>query len=379
MQNRTRRLWDQEINIVKGGLDEKQVVGFVGELIAKYRALVERQVHFVSLGTLSEKTAVEAERLAADIKARAKEEAEAEAESIIASANLRAQEMLSTAKKRAQDAKRREVDSIIGAAYQKAAAIDTEAKQRSQLFLIRARAVIEEDLKEQFRDVYNQLLSSLRDVLGEGHDIEAGWNGKPVELWRREALELEGFEAMPSLLAAEMAKAASLAGVEIETKIETPKEEIANETTNKEEVIHEVPLTPLVAGGVGTSAPEEVETVARERPGEKVKPGLVPPEPGAIYEGEVELTLIPPVEMATMSKIYDRLQAIPEVKILRTVGSRDRGPTITVILEKQLPLADILVKIPGVEATSELSEKGMDMSGARGTRRSRIALRTQRG
>jgi len=58
--------------------------------------------------------------------------------------------------------------------------------------------------------------------------IEAGWKGKLVELWKKEALELEGFEAMPTLLAAEMAKAASLAGVELDTKIEIPKEEIRN-------------------------------------------------------------------------------------------------------------------------------------------------------
>lgn len=396
MQNRTRRLWDQDINIVKGGLDEEQVVGFVGELMAKYRALLERQVHFVSLGTLSEKTAAEADRLAADIKARAKEEADADAKSIIASANQRAQEMLASAKKTAQDVNRREVDSILEAAYRKAAIIDTEAKQRAQLFLIRARAVIEENLKDQFRGVYNQLLTAIRDLVSEGHDIETGWKGKLTQLWKKETLELEGFEAMPSLLAAEMAKAASLAGMETEIKIETPKEEI----TRREEVIREVPPVPPAAEVIGASAPEEAETVAEaveavaaevdtaaegveavaeEPPREEVTPGLVPPESGATYEGEIELTLIPPIEMATMSKIYDQLQAIPEVKILRTVGSRDKGPTITVLLEKQIPLVEVLAKIPGVEALSEQSEKGTDMPGVRVVKGKRIALKTQPG
>ena len=151
MENRTRRLWDQEINIVNGGLDEKQVIEFISELMAKHRALVERQVHFVSLGTLSEKTAMEADKLAADIRARAKDESEIEARNIIANATQKAEEILISAKKTAQDVNRKEVDSILEAAYRKASVIDTEAKQRAQLFLIRARSVIENDLKERFR------------------------------------------------------------------------------------------------------------------------------------------------------------------------------------------------------------------------------------
>ena len=198
MQNRTRRLWGQEINIVKGGLDEEQVVGLVGGLMAKYRALVERQEHFLSLGTLSEKAAIEGDKLAAEIKARAKGEAEADATSTVARANQRAQEMIAVANKTAQDVTRREADGILDGAHRKAHTIETEAKQRAQLFLIRARAAIENDLKGQFIQVYDQLLSALRDLLADGHDVESKWKGKIVELWRREALELESYECCQS-------------------------------------------------------------------------------------------------------------------------------------------------------------------------------------
>ena len=84
-----------------------------------------------------------------------------------------------------------------------------------------------------------------------------------------------------------------------------------------------------------------------------------------------------------MSKIYAELQGNPEVKILRTVGSYDKGTTITVILEKPTRLVDTLVRIPGVEVTSETTGKqglfkksagGQDKTPGRVT----IPLRTKR-
>lgn len=389
MQNRTRRLWGQEIDIVKGGLDEEQVVRFVGELMAKYRALVERQEHFLSLGTLSEKAAIEGDKLAAEIKARAKEEAEANATGTVARANQRAQEMIAVAKKTAQDVTRRETDGILDGAHRKAHSIETEAKQRAQLFLVRARAAIENDLKGQFIEVYDQLLSALRDLLAEGHDVEANWKGKIVELWRREALELEAYEAVPSVLAAEMAKAASLAGVKIEIPEEvlvakeqevflevsskedilrevSPEQAAVYEVPSEEEVVAEAPPPPPVAGEVGAGGEERPpQAVAEEHPAEEAEPKLAAPEPKvelpAAYmgdlEGEVEINLVPPVELSIMSKILGSLQEIPEVKILRTLGSYDKGTTITVLLESPAPLVSILTGISGVEIAALTPEK----------------------
>ncbi len=379
MQNRTRRLWGQEIDIVKGGLDEEQIVRFVGELMAKYRALVERQEHFLSLGTLSEKAAIEGDKLAAETKARAKEEAEANATATVARANQRAQEMIAVAKKTAQDVTRREADDILDGTHRKAHSIETEAKQRAQLFLIRARAAIENDLKGQFIKVYDQILSALRDLLADGHDVEAKWKGKIVELWRREALELEAYEAVPSVLAAEMAKAASLAGVKIEIPEEvlvakeeevffevSSKEDIVREVPSEEKVVAEPPPPPPVAGEIGAGGEERPpQTVTEEHPAEEAEPKLAAPEPKvelpAAYmgdlQGEIEINLVPPVELSVMSRILGSLQEIPEVKILRTLGSYDKGTTITVLLEEPAALVSILTGIPGVEIAPLTPEK----------------------
>ncbi|MBL7119196.1 MAG: hypothetical protein ISS53_00770 [Dehalococcoidia bacterium] len=391
MQNRTRRLWGQEINIVKGGLDEEQVVGLVGGLMAKYRALVERQEHFLSLGTLSEKAAIEGDKLAAEIKARAKGEAEADATSTVARANQRAQEMIAVANKTAQDVTRREADGILDGAHRKAHTIETEAKQRAQLFLIRARAAIENDLKGQFIQVYDQLLSALRDLLADGHDVESKWKGKIVELWRREALELESYEAVPSILAGEIAKASSLTGAKIEIPQEeliakekevfyevSSKESIVPEVSPPEEVGYEAPPAPPVPEGVDTLAPEEV------------KPEAVPSEPKVELppaymgdlEGEIDINLVPPVELSVMSTLLASLQESPEVKILRTLGSYDKGTTITILLEEPVPLVSMLTGIPGVEIAPLTPQKQgflkKTAAGDKDIRKITIPLRTRK-
>ena len=76
-----------------------------------------------------------------------------------------------------------------------------------------------------------------------------------------------------------------------------------------------------------------------------------PPEDAQLYEGKLEgtvdLTLLPPVELSGMSKLLSELQKNPDVKILRTAGSYDKGITITLLLEKPLSAVDMLTSIPG--------------------------------
>ena len=77
----------------------------------------------------------------------------------------------------------------------------------------------------------------------------------------------------------------------------------------------------------------------------------------ALYTGEIELDIPVPVELKMVSKLYNYLQTIPELKILRTRGSWDRGTTITVVLDKPMPLISLISKIPDVEVTPELLQK----------------------
>ena len=131
------------------------------------------------------------------------------------------------------------------------------------------------------------------------------------------------------------------------------------------------------------SEPEAaVEESLEQRPPEKregrkeTEPSLPKPDRQSFYTGEVELAIGVPVDPNMMAKLYNYLQTTPEIKFVRTSGSWNRGSTITVVLDKPIPLISVISsKIPEAEVTPE--QPGIDgfVKGRRGVRRIRIALK----
>lgn len=76
----------------------------------------------------------------------------------------------------------------------------------------------------------------------------------------------------------------------------------------------------------------------------------------ALYTGEVELVIAPPAEIKLVTKLFNYLQTIPELKVLYTRGSWDQGTTVTLALEKPLPLINILSETPEIKIFPELAE-----------------------
>ncbi len=81
----------------------------------------------------------------------------------------------------------------------------------------------------------------------------------------------------------------------------------------------------------------------------------------ALYANEVELVISTPVDPAAVSRLYNSLQMTPEIKIMYTTGSWDKGTIITVDLEKPLPLLDIISGIKELEVTT-LESQDNDLS-----------------
>jgi len=100
------------------------------------------------------------------------------------------------------------------------------------------------------------------------------------------------------------------------------------------------------------------EHLPEERPvREEHKPAPVKLDSQALYADEVELIIAAPIELKLVSKFYNYLQTIPELRVLYTRGSWDQGTTITVVLEKPIPLISLISETPGVEVTPELLKK----------------------
>ena len=112
-----------------------------------------------------------------------------------------------------------------------------------------------------------------------------------------------------------------------------------------------------VAEPVEASTEELLEPrFPQERPGrEETKPDLPGGDSQPLYTDEVELAIAAPVDLKMVSGLYDSLQTIRELRILRSSGSANRGTIITVVLESPMPLISVISsKMPGVEATPEL-------------------------
>jgi len=179
-----------------------------------------------------------------------------------------------------------------------------------------------------------------------------------AKLWESKSFELKEHEA--TLLST---SEAAVPPIETSTPTET---ELEPDTVSKEKVEEPVQLQEE-ATEVAEEATEVAEEAIDEFVGQRLleeKQGRVEHEPAPVklgnqspYVGEVELVIPTSVELKLVAKFYNYLQTMPELKILHTSGSWDQGTTITVVLERPVPLIRLISKVPGVEVTPEQLEK----------------------
>lgn len=187
-----KELWGVEFQVVPDGLAEDQVVSFVNDLMEKARDVGGDQGRQASLLKLAEQTVVEADRIAEDIKAKARQEAEeagakeltarrAEAEQeaerivreakseadrslrdTIAEAEEQASEIVADARKEAQDITKAARDLVPG--------IASEAKLEAEYIVRRFTVQFVERIRSVVTDTANEMLPSLDDLMRDtGH------------------------------------------------------------------------------------------------------------------------------------------------------------------------------------------------------------------
>ena len=386
---KTKLLRERKFETAEKGLDEEQVVNSVNDPVAQYGA---------SLDPLLETTVTNAEQLAASIKMKARAEAEAEAERIISQAKQEVQEIKLSAEIAAEAklATEKKAEDILATVRRKTEIIETEAKQRTLLYLLRAREEIERQIREDYKRAYARLSSSLQDLMSEGQNIEGELKNKRAKLWESKSFELKEYEAAllktseevtPPLETSASTKteiepdvtskeekteqSAQLQEEATEEKTEQPvrlQGEVPEEKTEQpaqlqEEATVSEPTEEVTEGPLGQHPPEEIPG-REETNSTQLKPG----DSQTLYTGEVELAIAIPVELKMVSKLYNYLQAIPDIKILRTTGSWDRGTTITVVADKPIPLISTISRIPGVEVIAELSQQDSSVKGASSSR-----------
>ena len=165
---------------------------------------------------------------------------------------------------------------------------------------------------------------------------------------------------------------------EIAAEKETEYSLSVAEKTAEEKVEEAAQLVEEAAASEPVTAAEPLEQRSTEKGHgrEETKPAPLKQDSHSLYTGEVELAIGIPVDPNVVAKLYSYLQTTPEIKFVRTSGSWNRGTTITVVLDKPIPLISVIsAKIPEAEITAEQPGKDGFVKERKGVRRINLALK----
>ena len=159
-----KELFGRTFKIVKNGLDEDEIVGFLSGLIEQNTDLVAKLEQLDSLKKLAENTVIEAQNEAERIRSEIEQNAKDTASAIIAEAKEAAEKI---ARERTEETER-SVEAIKVGAEEEANRIKAEASQKAEQLAIKIRATVEketrakkEQLKKYYKQVYKELVANL--------------------------------------------------------------------------------------------------------------------------------------------------------------------------------------------------------------------------
>ena len=211
-------LGGREFTRVKNGLDEAQVAPFIDELTEERDKLAQSQDHIVSLNRLAEMTVVEADKLAAQIKTEAEEQARSEGTAIIDKAKEQARQMAE-----------QKIAEAVEIANGKAKTIQTKAEEEAALMLERERNKIKSELHNLVNQQFGYMLEELESLKKQAAAVQADFGNK---------LTRPG--EMSSVAATEIAKESDAIAAKITEESDAIAEKIAEESAvAAAEVVHD--------------------------------------------------------------------------------------------------------------------------------------------
>ena len=327
-------LGGHEFKRAKNGLDETQVASFINELIDERDKLAQSQDHVVSLNRLAERTIVEADKLAMQIKTEAAEQAKAESAAVVDKAKEQARQMVE-----------KKVAEAVKLANEEAKAIKAKAEEEAALLLENQTSKIRGELRNLVNQQSGYLLDELERLKQQAAAIQADFdNGSP------------GFRKDKSSATVEIGQARDGSAAEAVEPRDTIVEEVSKKTVG-EYSRQSKPIrgaTDDAEKSFGSSGPLEVE----EQP-ESGKP-------------QWEVEIIPPFEIATIMEVVSFLDQLPEVANTEMVVPQIDAPLILVFLRRPINVIDVLQKVPAVASVEEMT---FDIAATNGNpRKVRISL-----
>ena len=306
-------LGGHEFKRVKNGLDEAQVASFINELIKERDKLAQSQNHITSLNRLAEMTIVEADKLAAQVKTEAAEQAKAESAAIIDKAKEQARQM---AEKKLAEA--------VEIANEKANAITAKAEEEAALLLENEKNKIRNELRNLVNQQFGYLLEELEHLKQQAAAIQADFDNKSPEPKEE--------KSTVTVKIAEK-RAAAAAGIAKESGT------IVAEAIKKTLDAH---LEPSQATAYTEKSSELSNLLQVEDQPESGKP-------------QWEVEILPPFEIAKIMEVVAFLDHLPEVANTEMIVPQIDMPSILVFLRKPLNFVDVLQTIPAVAYVEEVT------------------------
>jgi cell division septum initiation protein DivIVA len=288
-RNGVVELWGHEFKKAGDGLDKAEVVSFVDELMKKHEALLKRADHLSSLTKLAEKTIVEADDVAQQVKSEAEEQAKSEAKAILSKAEEQAKSeakaILSEAEEQAQKLVEEKRAEALAKVNREVEAIKAKAQQQAEALLEEKTREIQPELRNNVKRLYGELLTQLDSL-------------------KEQVVALEK---------------------ELEQKLSQPPAE--------------------------TSDVEEPKTETGKADNEFLEL-LQPASETDEAEPEWELEILPPIDLTQILDIINYLDGLAEVEQTELIPQMDK-PTITVFLRQPIDMVDILKTLPQVASVTE--------------------------
>jgi vacuolar-type H+-ATPase subunit H len=402
---KVKEVWGRKFKIVKDGLDEAEVFAFVGRLIEQNSELSSKLEHLDSLKKLAENAVIEATKQAKKIKTetrqaaseRAREiiiqaeaETKAEAERIIAEAEKSSLDSITAAERLAQDMLQAAEERAREQAEQIMAEAEQKAREQAEQIMAKAeqnaREQVESETKAETESIIAEAEKSSIERIAASEQLAQDMLQAAEEKARakteglsQEKLSLAEQEAKDIIKAAEeKAEEIKRLGQEEATKIVTEakwkvEEELAlirREAGQRlpasgiiaESAIEEVArrvLEELLSNSEEGKAPQKSKTKAavpapadtggKEEADEKENP--------ALYSGNVELAIPPPVATNKLLKLHSQLKKARQVKVMDVVGSANKGVIIRLFLRSPTRLIDMLEDLPEVREAAAATKQ----------------------
>jgi hypothetical protein len=311
----------REFKRVKNGLDETQVEAFIDELVRQRDKLAQAQDHIGSLNRLAERAIVEADKLAAQIKTEATEQAKAESAAIIDKAREQARQ--TTEKKMAE---------AVALANEEASAIRAKAEEEAAVLLQNEKNRIRKELRNLVNEQFGYMLDELDRLKQQATAVQVDFGTKLSEPGEQ--------------------KGAVAAKVEQE-KVAPPEKVMEKKNTRLEEERDE---TAIDRPEPDQSADQVVEHATNQADKASGLPGLLQiEEEPELGKPQWEVEILPPFEIAKIMEVVSFLDQLPEVANTEMIVPQIDVPLILVFLRKPMNVVDVLQKIPAVASVEPIT------------------------